>query len=70
MPKIILSKNDEGTLICYVPKRDLEAKVVGLEFEEPARWGGTLTLEDGTKLFIEPLKATPNLPMEIRATRG
>ncbi|MBF0382405.1 MAG: putative nitrogen fixation protein NifT [Magnetococcales bacterium] len=70
MPKIMLRKNAEGSLICYVAKKDLEAKVVALEFDEPTRWGGTLTLDDGSKLYVKLLDSPPALPIEMRATRG
>lgn len=70
MPKIMLRKDSEGSLICYVPKKDLECRVVSVEFDEAARWGGTLGLEDGSKLFVSPLETPPTLPIELRATRG
>lgn len=70
MPKIMLRKNEEGSLICYVAKKDLEAKVVAMEFDEPTCWCGTLTLDDGSKLHIKPFGSPPILPLEVRATRG
>ncbi|MBF0144690.1 MAG: putative nitrogen fixation protein NifT [Magnetococcales bacterium] len=70
MPKIMLRLDKEGNLICYVAKKDLEGKVVALEFNEDHRWGGRLQLEDGSALHIDPLPVRPSLPMEVRARRA
>ncbi|MBF0422261.1 MAG: putative nitrogen fixation protein NifT [Magnetococcales bacterium] len=70
MPKVILRRQGDGSLTCYVPKKDLEGKVASLEFNEDDRWGGRMVLEDGTALFIEPMKAPPIFPVEMRVSRG
>ncbi len=70
MPKVILSRADNGTLTCYVPKKDLEGRVKSLEYDHGDCWGGRMVLEDGTALFIEPLDTPPIFPVEMRVTRG
>ncbi|MBF0425895.1 MAG: putative nitrogen fixation protein NifT [Magnetococcales bacterium] len=69
MPKVMLRRNGAGELTCYVPKKDLEGKVVTLEHDTPERWGGRLGLDNGAVFYIEPLSAQPTLPIEVRARR-
>lgn len=69
MPNIMLRKQD-GILTGYIAKKDLEAQVTSLEFEEDDRWGGKLTLSTGDSFYFEPLSAVPRLPITIRMRRG
>ncbi|ABK43710.1 NifT/FixU family protein [Magnetococcus marinus MC-1] len=72
MPKVMMRKDGEGVLTCYIPKKDLEAKVLSIEFDTPEKWGGTFTIDDGedTELFIEPMEPAPTLPIELRANKA
>lgn len=70
MPKVMLRRDTNGLLICYVPKKDLEGRVASLEFDQPGKWGGRMVLDDGTAFHIEPLDAPPVFPAEMRASRG
>jgi nitrogen fixation protein NifT len=69
MPNIMLRKQD-GILTGYIAKKDLEAQVTSLEFEQDDRWGGKITLSSGDSFYFEPLTAMPSLPITIRMRRG
>ena len=69
MPNIMLRKQD-GILTGYIAKKDLEAEVISLEFEETDRWGGKLVLSNGGSFYFEPLTAPPTLPITIRMRRA
>lgn len=69
MPKVMLRREESGTMTLYVPKRDLEEKVVSLEHEGPDKWGGEVELADGSKFYLDPLDETPSLPITLRARR-
>ncbi|MBF0211986.1 MAG: putative nitrogen fixation protein NifT [Magnetococcales bacterium] len=69
MPEIMLRRNERGDLLCYVPKKDLEAVVREVEFDQEDRWGGTLSLANGEKLYLEPLAAKPAIPLTVRVRK-
>lgn len=69
MAKVMLRRATTGKLVFYVAKKDLEDEVVSIEFDQPDKWGGELTLKDGSKYFVDPFSAPPRLPLTVRATR-
>ena len=69
MPNIMLRKQD-GILTGYIAKKDLEAEVTALEFEQDNRWGGKITLSNGASFYFDPLSAPPTLPITIRMRRA
>lgn len=69
MANVMLRRDESGSLVFYLPKKDLEEAVKTLEFDQPDRWGGRLELEDGQCYFIEPLPSPPKLPISLRAKR-
>jgi len=69
MPNIMI-RDQDGTLTGYIAKKDLEADIVSLEFQEPTRWGGKMTLNNGDSFYFEPLTAKPSLPITIRMRRA
>ncbi|GAB2586916.1 putative nitrogen fixation protein NifT [Nitrincola alkalisediminis] len=69
MANIIISQATEGGLTFYMPKKDLEVPVKSLEFNQPHKWGGALTLADGQRYYIDPLDTMPSLPKSLRAKR-
>ncbi|WP_130470436.1 putative nitrogen fixation protein NifT [Candidatus Magnetaquicoccus inordinatus] len=69
MPELILRRNAAGALLCYVAKRDLEAAVLSVEHDAEDRWGGTLSLANGERFFIEPRGSRPVLPVTLRANK-
>lgn len=70
MPEVMIRKDASDRLIFYIPKKDLEETIETLEFDSADRWGGTVTLGDGQRFFIEPLPAPPKLPITLRAKRA
>nr|CRH04599.1 nitrogen fixation protein NifT [Candidatus Magnetococcus massalia] len=70
MPKVMMRKDAEGVLTCYVPKKDLEANVVSIEFDDEEKFGGNFELSDGSLFKFDPISPAPTLPIEVRAVRG
>lgn len=68
MANIIISQALDGGLTFYMPKKDLEEKVLSLEFTEPGKWGGELKLASGQSYYIDPMEQPP-LPKSLRARR-
>ncbi len=68
MANVILRKGESGELIFYLAKKDLEEVVVALEHDSAEKWGGELTLSDGSRYYLEP-QGRPNLPKTVRANR-
>ena len=69
MANVMLRRDASGSLVLYLPKKDLEETVKTLEFDRPDLWGGRLELDDGQCYFIEPLQSPPRLPISLRAKR-
>lgn len=70
MPSVMLRHNAQGQLTFYIAKKDQEEIVTALEFDSPERWGGEVTLADGSSYYLEPLSAPPKLPITLRAKRA
>ena len=68
MPSVMLKKNQEGKLIFYVPKKDLEEVAESVEFDTVDKWGGEVLLADGSKYYFEPM-TPPDFPITLRAKR-
>jgi nitrogen fixation protein NifT len=69
MPNVMIRRSSEGELSFYVAKKDLEETIASLEFDGPDAWGGEVELKDGSRYYLEPLSAPPNLPITLRAKR-
>lgn len=69
MANIIISQAADGGLTFYMPKKDLEVPVESLEFNQPEKWGGELTLAGGQRYYIDPMDTKPSLPKSLRAKR-
>lgn len=69
MPSVMLRKREDGKLLFYIAKKDLEETVESLEFDSPDKWGGEVTLGDGSKYYFEPLDTPPKIPMTLQAKR-
>ncbi|HOV04296.1 MAG: putative nitrogen fixation protein NifT [Hyphomicrobiales bacterium] len=69
MPSVMLRRNEEGTLLFYVAKKDLEETIVSVETDTEDAWGGTVELSDGSKYFIEPISPPPAFPTTLRFNR-
>ncbi len=70
MPNVMLRRNDEGVLLFYVAKKDLEETVVSVETDTEDAWGGTVELSDGSRYFIEPISPPPAFPTTLRFNRA
>jgi len=71
MAKVMLRENDEGKVLFYVAKKDMEEIIESLEFDSEEKWGGNVNLTNGDVWFIKP--GAKKLPDEVDAkivTRG
>jgi nitrogen fixation protein NifT len=64
--KITLRKTADK-LTVYIPKKDMEQAVV--QFDREGVFGGTLTLANGWKLYLEPMDEEPSLPKTFEARK-
>lgn len=67
----MLRENDNGQVLFYLAKRDMEEIIESLEFDSEDKWGGNVNLTNGDTWFIEP--GPKKLPDEVNAkiiTRG
>ncbi|WP_345991761.1 putative nitrogen fixation protein NifT [Sulfurimonas sp. HSL-1716] len=61
MAKVMLRENDEGKVLFYVAKKDMEEIIETLEFDTDEKWGGEVNLTNGDVWFIKPdVKKLPN----------
>jgi len=65
--KVMIRRNAAGTLSAYVPKKDLEEPIVGME--NPGMWGGIVTLSNGWRLELPEMAADTPLPLTVTARR-
>lgn len=68
MANIIFRQLADG-MHCYIAKKDLEARVTFLEFDQTDNWGGRIELEGGQTWFVAPLTARPAFPVTLRAKK-
>ena len=69
MPSVMFSQQADG-LYCYIAKRDLEARIVTMEFTGEERWGGRFELEDGQSFYLSPMDKIPSMPITLRVTKS
>ena len=67
---MVIFRQREQALYCYIAKLDLEAKVVCIEFDKAEHWGGRIELEGGRVYHIHPQEPKPVFPVALRATRA
>ncbi len=65
--KVMIRRNREGVLSVYVAKKDLEEPIVAME--QPAMWGGRVTLANGWQLELPALAVETALPITVDARR-
>ncbi|BAL23135.1 putative nitrogen fixation protein NifT [Azoarcus sp. KH32C] len=65
--KVTVRKEVSGGYSIYVPKKDLEARIVSAE--QPAIWGGKVELDNGWTLEMPALAADTRLPVTVEARR-
>lgn len=61
----MLRENDEGKILFYVAKKDMEEIIKFLEFDTDEKWGGNVELTNGDIWFIKP--EPKKLPNEVDA---
>lgn len=64
--KVMLRMNDAGTLVAYVPKKDLEEEVVK---QVDGDAGKVLTLANGWELEFSEIPPKEKLPLTLEAKR-
>lgn len=64
--KVMLHNGEDGTLMVYVPKKDLEEHVISQSREGTAI---LVTLENGWELSIDGLAEPLKLPQTVSAKR-
>ncbi len=69
MPNVMF-RESQGQLSLYIAKKDLEAMVVSLEYDQIDQWGGKIELDDGSAWYLDPLDAKPKLPKTVRVRRA
>ncbi|NJO18067.1 MAG: putative nitrogen fixation protein NifT [Thioploca sp.] len=69
MANIMIRQDTSGDLIFYLAKKDLEEKIIAIEFNSPDKWGGELKLADGQAYYVTPFTERPKLPITVRARR-
>lgn len=69
MPSVMVRRNDEGKLLFYVAKKDLEEVIASVEHDTAEAWGGTVTLGDGETFYIDPISPPPAFPTTLRFKR-
>ncbi|MGD1913608.1 MAG: putative nitrogen fixation protein NifT [Rivularia sp. (in: cyanobacteria)] len=64
--KVMLRKNGVGTLVVYVPKKDLEEEVIK---QADGEAGKVLTLANGWELEFPNMPDAQDLPKTVEAKR-
>lgn len=70
MPSVMLRYNDDGNLLFYVAKKDMEETVASVEMDDEQVWGGVIELADGSFWYIDPLSPPPSFPTTLRFKRA
>lgn len=66
MPNVMLRKNDQGNLLFYVAKKDMEETIASVEKDSAEEWGGEVELTDGSRWYIDPISPPPLFPITLR----
>ncbi|MGB0747249.1 MAG: putative nitrogen fixation protein NifT [Magnetospiraceae bacterium] len=70
MPSVMLRCREDGKLLFYVAKKDMEETVVAVENDTDETWGGEVELSDGTRWYIDPISPPPQFPTTLRFKRA
>lgn len=70
MPSVMIRKNENGELLFYVAKKDLEDVVVSVETDTQESWGGSIVIGDGSTWYIDPISPPPIFPTTLRFKRA
>lgn len=68
MAKVMLRERaEDGKVLFYVAKKDMEEVIESVEFDTKEKWGGNVELTNGETWYIKP--APKKLPDEVVAKR-
>lgn len=70
MPSVMLRTNEQGNLLFYVAKKDMEESIVNVEKDSSDEWGGEVKLSDGSSWYIDPISPPPKFPTTLRFRRA
>jgi nitrogen fixation protein NifT len=70
MPNVMIRKSASGVLLFYVAKKDMEETIASVEVDTAERWGGEVSLTDGSRWYVEPLSPPPVFPTTLRFRRA
>jgi nitrogen fixation protein NifT len=63
----VMIRSSAGALSAYVPKKDLEERIV--ETEHASLWGGWVKLKNGWLLGLPEMAPDTRLPITVNAKR-
>ena len=69
MPSVMLRRREDGKLLFYIAKKDLEETIESIEFDSADKWGGEVVLGDGSRYYFELLAEPPKIPTTLQAQR-
>lgn len=70
MPSVMIRRKDDGKLLFYVAKKDMEETIAKVEKDTAEEWGGEVELTDGSLWYIDPISPPPTFPTTLRFKRG
>jgi len=66
MPNVMIRRKENGGLLFYVAKKDMEETIDSVEIDTSESWGGEVLLTDGSKYYIDPMSPPPKFPTTLR----
>lgn len=66
MPNVMIRRKENGNLLFYVAKKDMEETIQSVEVDSPETWGGKVVLTDGSEYYIDPMSPPPQFPTTLR----
>jgi nitrogen fixation protein NifT len=66
MPSVMIRRKENGNLLFYVAKKDMEETIASVETDTSEAWGGEVLLTDGSKYYIDPISPPPQFPTTLR----
>ena len=70
MPSVMIRRKDNGELLFYVAKKDMEETIATVETDTADAWGGEVALTDGSRWYIDPISPPPAFPTTLRFKRA
>lgn len=70
MPNVMIRVKEDGGLLFYIAKKDLEDEIASVERDTETEWGGEVELVDGSKYYIDPISPRPDFPTTLRFKRA